>query len=166
MDVSTQSFFYLLFLTLHNLTRWLVVIFAILAVYGAFRGWFKKLEWVKRDDRAGILFTSMLDLQVLWGLVLYFLFSPTTPLMIANFSGAMKDPTTRFFGLEHVLSMVVGLVLAHVGRAVSRKAKDAPAKFRSAAIWYTISILTILAAIPWPFVSVARPWLRLFGLTI
>ena len=164
MDASTQNFFYMLFLTLHNLTRWLVVVFALIAVVRAFQGLIKKQEWVRSDDRAGILFASMVDLQVLWGLVLYFLFSPTTPQMVANFGEAMKNSFVRYFGMEHVVIMVVGLILVHVGRALSRKAKDAASKHRAAAIWYTLSILVMLAAIPWPFLTNARPWFRLFGL--
>jgi hypothetical protein len=165
MDASTQNFFYMLFLSLHNLTRWLVIALAVLVLVRAFRGWIKKVEWGKSDDRAGILYTSMVDLQVLWGLVLYFLFSPTTPQMVANFGEAMKNSQTRFFGMEHVLVMVVGLVLTHIGRALSRKAKDPAGKQRAAAIWYTLSFLAILSAIPWPLLSnAARPWFRLFGL--
>jgi hypothetical protein len=165
MDAATQNLFYSLFLTLHNLTRWLVVIFALLAIARAFQGWIRKQEWGKSDDRAGILFTSMVDMQVLWGLVLYFLFSPISPQLVANFGEAMKSPFIRYFGLEHVVIMLVGLILAHVGRAISRKAKDAVGKHRAAAIGYTFSILVILSAIPWPFLSNARPWFRLFGLT-
>jgi hypothetical protein len=165
MDSSTQNFFYVLFLTLHNLTRWLVVVFAVLALVRAFRGWLKKQEWTRLDDRAGILFTSMMDTQFLLGLVLYFLFSSSTPQLVANFGEAMKSPAVRFFGLEHVLLMVVALVLAHVGRALSRKAKDAAAKHRAAAIWFSLTILMVLLAIPWPFAgAAARPWFRLFGL--
>ena len=76
MDPSLQNFLYALFLTLHNLTRWLVIVFAVLVLVRAFRGWLKGLTWEKSDDRAGILYTSFLDTQFLLGLMLYFLFSP------------------------------------------------------------------------------------------
>ena len=166
MDSSSQNFLYTLFLTLHNITRWLVIIFAVLAIVRAFRGWIRKQEWTRLDDRAGGLFTSMLDTQVLLGLILYFLFSPATQQVFTNFGQAMANPNLRFFGLEHDFWMVVAVVIAHVGRVLSRKAQTAPVRHRAAAIGFSLAFLVILAAIPWPFLSYGRPWLRLFGIIL
>ena len=102
MDPALVNFLDSLFLTLHNLIRWLVIIFAILALVRAYRGWLKRLDWQPGDNRVGMIFTSVLDLQVLLGLVLYFLFSPYTPQLFANFTAAMKTPATAFFGVEHL----------------------------------------------------------------
>lgn len=164
MDSSTQNFLYSLFLTLHNLVRWVVVVFAILALVRAFRGWFKKLTWEKSDDRAGIMYTSFLDTQILLGLVLYFLFSPWPGQLFANFSAGMKNPTVAFYGMEHVVPMVLAAVAAHMGRAFARKAAEAVVKHRTTAVWFTISVVLILIAIPWPFLAYGRPIFRLFGL--
>jgi hypothetical protein len=167
MDGSTQSFLYSLFLTLHNITRWLVVIFAVLALVRAFRGWFRRQEWTPQDNRAGVLFTSMLDTQLLLGLILYFLFSPATPQIFANFSGAMASPAVRFFGFEHVFWMVLAVVIAHVGRVLVKKAASATAQHRAAAISFGLAFLMVMAAIPWPFLKdFGRPWLRLFGIAL
>ena len=157
---------YPLFLTLHNLARWLVVIFAILALVRAWRGWLRKGDWTRLDDRAGIFFTSALDTQVLLGLILYFAYSPYAQLTANNFSGAMADPATRFFGLEHWLWMLAATVGAHVGRAVSRRQPDPLKKHRLVAIFFTAAVLLILLAIPWPFLAnTGRPLFRLFGIT-
>jgi hypothetical protein len=166
MDSSLQSFFYSLFLSLHNITRWLVIVFAVLAIVRALRGWTRKQEWTRLDDRAGVLFTSMMDIQVLLGLILYFLFSPTTSQMFTNFRQEMTNSYTRFFGLEHALLLIVALGLTHVGRILSRKAQAEAARHRAAAIWFGFSILVVLAVIPWPFLSYGRPWLRLFGIVL
>ncbi len=165
MDPALQNFFYTLFLSLHNLTRWLVIVFAVLALYQAFSGWFNHLEWTRSTDRAGILFTSIIDLQLLLGLVLYFLFSPSTPSLFANFKAAMQSPTTRFFGVEHAAMMVIATILAHTTRAALRRVKNTTVRHRNTAIGFTLTLLVILAAIPWPFLgAAARPWFRLFGL--
>ena len=165
MDSSVFNFLNSLFLTLHNLMRWVVVVFAILAVVRAFRGWFRGLAWEKSDDRAGILYTSFLDTQFLLGLILYFLFSQWPAQLFANFSAGMKNPVVAFFGLEHVIPMILAIVAAHMGRALSRKAADAMVKHRTAAVWFSISVVLILIAIPWPFLAYGRPVFRLFGLT-
>jgi hypothetical protein len=166
MDPSSQNFLYTLVLTLHNLVRWLVIVFAVLALARAYRGWLRGLNWQKSDDRAGMLYTSFLDTQLLLGLILYFLFSPYPAQLFANFATGMQNPIVAFFGLEHVIPMVIAIAVAHMGRAFSRKAADAPAKHRTAAVWFSISVVLILVAIPWPFLAYGRPVFRLFGLTI
>jgi hypothetical protein len=147
-------------LTLHNITRWFVLIFALIAIVRAFTGWLKKKEWQKADDRAGIFYTSFLDLQLLLGLVLYLVLSPITQSAFSSFATAMQDTTTRLFTLEHPLMMGIALVLAHVGRTLSKRAVGAAQKHKQAAIWFTASFLIILMLIPW-----GRPLLRLFGIS-
>ena len=165
MDPTLQNFFYTLFLTLHNLTRWLVVGFAVWALVRAYRGWRGGSAWTRSDDRAGILFTSMMDTEVLLGLVLYFLFSPYAAQLFADFNAPLKNSAIVFFGIEHVAVMVVAMIVAHVGRALSRKAAAPAAKHRAAALGFSLAVLLVLVAIPWPFLSsVARPWFRLLGL--
>ena len=73
-------------ITLHNISRWLVLVFGILAAARAFSGWRGKKAWTPADDRAGLLFTSLLDLQLLFGLVLYF----TSPFMAPRKSTMKK----------------------------------------------------------------------------
>jgi hypothetical protein len=166
MDASLQNFLYTLFLTLHNVTRWLVVVAAVWVLVRAYQGWLGRRAWQRSDDRAGVFFTSLMDTQLLLGLVLYFLFSPFSQQVFANFSEAMKNRFSAFFGVEHVSVMLVALIVAHVGRAISRKASEPRARHRTAAIWFSISVLLILAAIPWPFLAIGRPLLRIFGIVL
>ncbi|NPV76702.1 MAG: hypothetical protein HPY59_10060 [Anaerolineae bacterium] len=157
---------YTLILTLHNVTRWLVLFFGLIAVVRAFSGWLGKREWTKFDRQAGMMFAGMIDLQLLLGLILYFIYTPFTKVMFANFSGAMRDGVTRFFAIEHLLAMLVALVLAHIGASSVKKAAVAVSRHKRAAIWFTATLLLILAMIPWPFMDYGRPLLRLFGFTL
>jgi hypothetical protein len=151
---------YTIFLITHSIVRWLVVIAALAAVVKAFYGWITKMSWTKIDDQLGIWFTSILDLQLLVGLVLYVFLSPITQTAFSNFGAAMKDTVLRFFAVEHISIMILAVVLAHVGRALSRKAVEPLQKYRWAAIGFGLAVLAILFAIPWPFAQVARPWIR------
>ena len=81
---------------------------------------------------------------------------------LRDFAGAMTNAGTRFFAVEHSLVMVVGLVLVHVGRTLSKKGADDRQKHLRAAIWFIIALVLILVAIPWPFMSAGRPLFR-FG---
>lgn len=136
-------------LTIHNIFRWLVLIFGIVAVVRAYIGWFGKKEWSDLDDKLGLGFTISIDVQFLLGLLLYFFLSPITTNAFANFSAAMADSGTRYFLVEHSLMMLVAIVVAHIGRSRSKKADTDVGKFKQAAIFYTIALLLILAAIPW-----------------
>jgi hypothetical protein len=143
-------------LTLHNLVRWVVVILAVAATVRALMGWFGKKEWTALDNQLGVWFSSSADVQLLLGLLLYFFLSPITGAALRNFGAAMSNPELRFFAVEHVAMMLIAVVLAHVGRTLSKKAAEATAKHRLAAIFFGLAILAIASAIPW-----TRPLIRL-----
>jgi hypothetical protein len=115
---------YTILLSLHSITRWLVLAAALYAIILAIRGVFRKSAWTRKDDQAGILFASLVDFQLLLGLVLYFFVSPITMPALRDFAGAMANSGTRFFAVEHSFMMVIGLVLVHIGRTLSKKGAD------------------------------------------
>lgn len=57
--------------------------------------------------------------------------------------------------------MLVAVVLAHVGRALSRRVTETQDKHRRAAIFFGLAVVALLIAIPWPFLPYGRPLLRL-----
>jgi hypothetical protein len=54
--------------------------------------------------------------------------------------------------------MLVAVVLITIGRSSSKKAVDAVKKHKRIALFFLIGLIIILAAIPWPFSRVPRPW--------
>lgn len=143
-------------LAIHSVVRWLVVIVGLLAAGKAIAGWLGKQGWVKLDDRLGMIFTSVMDAQFLVGVLLYVFFSPLTRAAFANFGVAMQEPTLRFFAAEHASLMLVAVILTHVGRAFSRRAAGDGSKHQRAAIFFTLAMLAVFAAIPWPWSAVPR----------
>jgi hypothetical protein len=103
-----------------------------------------------------------LDLQLLLGLALYFILSPITGNVFQDFGGAMSNAVLRFWAVEHVFGMVIGVALAHVGRVRVRKTADAARRHKLAAIFFGLALVAILAAIPWPGTPAARPLFRGF----
>jgi hypothetical protein len=140
---------YSFILATHNIVRWLILIAAVVAIIQAFVGWFGEKEWSKANGLTGLIYVSAVDLNVLLGLILYLFLSPLTRQAFADFGAAMGNPTLRFFAVEHIFTMLVALALAHVGRSLSKKATETIKKHRTAAIWYTVSLLAILTMIPW-----------------
>ncbi|RIJ49140.1 cytochrome B [Maribellus luteus] len=133
----------------HNGFRWLVLLALVVSVVLAISGWLGKREWKKTDNLFNLILVIFTDLQFLVGLVLYAFVSPITKAAFQNFGAAMKNPDLRFYAVEHILLMVVALVLIHIGRSKSKKASSSVKKHRTAAIFYTLSLVLILAGIPW-----------------
>ncbi len=152
---------YGLFLTLHSLVRWIVLALAVWAVARAFRGWLGREEWLPEEDRWGRWFVIAMDVQALIGFLLFFLFSPITSAGLSDFGQAMADRSFRFWVTEHVGPMILALALAHIGRARVRKAVDPLQKYQRAALFYGVTTLILLMAIPWPFSAQGRPLFRL-----
>ena len=133
---------------LHNLVRWAVLILGVIAAVRALAGWFGRRGWLPVDDRLGLFFTMSLDIQVLLGLLLYFVLSPITTEDLSRLGDAMGNPSVRFFLVEHALLMLVAVVLAHIGRSRAKKAPNPIARHRAAAIFYTLAIILVIAGIP------------------
>ena len=79
---------------------------------------------------------------------------------MADMGEAMKDAVLRFWAVEHMLSMIVGIIIITLGRIMAKKAKTDSTKFRRQAIYFTLAMVIIFAAIPWPWaeMGIARPW--------
>jgi uncharacterized membrane protein YozB (DUF420 family) len=141
---------YAVFLALHNILRWVVVILALVALLRAYWGWWGKRDWQPTDRKFGSFFAIGMDLQLLVGLILYFFLSPLTRLVFqGQMSQVMANDQLRFFGMEHVLLMVLSIVFVHLGTILSRRADQPFAKHRQAALWFSLAILTLLLGIPW-----------------
>ena len=137
------------FLHLHDTLRWLVLLSLVITLVKYAAGWLGSKRWEKSDNLLGVVFTSLMDLQLLTVLVLYFLLSPVTKLAMSDFGAAMKNADLRFYAVEHFAMMLIAVVLVHIGRAKSKKAKTDSAKFKTATIFFLIALVVILAAIPW-----------------
>ncbi len=140
----------------HSYWRWAVLLLAAVALYRSLRG----RPWSSADERISKWFIVALDLQVLIGLLLYFVWSPFSQAVFHDFKASMKVPEVRFFGLEHGTAMLLALVAAHIGRVRVRRAEPAR-KHRIMLITLLVWLALAAAAFPWPFAAYARPLLRL-----
>jgi hypothetical protein len=133
----------------HSIVRWFALIIGIVIAVLSWLGWLGKKDWSERDRKWGMYFTIAMDIQLLLGLLLYFFFSPITRIAFQNFSAAMSNRGLSFFAIEHPLAMILAVVFAHLGSALSKKAPDSVSKYKRAAIWYSLSILLMIIGMPW-----------------
>lgn len=150
---------YTLVLILHSWIRWAAVVAGVGATFALFTG----RQSVSRPDSSdgwGLAFLIAVDLQLLLGLLLYFVLSPTTAAIRQDFGAAMRDPVARFWAVEHIASMLVAVVMVHVGRVLARKARTPGAKRTRLLICYGIATVVMLAGTPWPGMMSGRPLFR------
>ena len=151
---------YNLALVLHSWLRWAVIVTGLLAVASTFSSRSEGSSGADPADRWGLAFMATIDLQMLLGLLLYLVLSPTTAAILKDFGGSMKDPVARFWAVEHVSTMMLAVVLAHVGRVLGRKAKTPASKRLRLMICFGIALLAILGGTPWPGMPAGRPLFR------
>jgi hypothetical protein len=146
-------------LIFHSWLRWVALIAVFGVVLAAIRG---KVEGTQSiSDRWGMVAMMALDLQMLLGLLLYFVVSPNMQEIRANFGQAMQNPQLRFWAVEHLTAMIVALVVAHVGRVLARKAKTVDSKRRRLLACFGVVAVALLLGTPWPGMPAGRPLFRI-----
>jgi hypothetical protein len=142
---------YEFFVAVHNILRWVVIVLGVIAVARSFWGWFGKKEWTNTERKIGVFFTSSIDIQLLLGIVLYFVFSNwgLKAILDQGMSFVMGNAEYRFFGIEHAFYMILATVFAHLGSALPKRVDDDQSKFKRASIWFGLALLLTLAGIPW-----------------
>jgi len=147
-------------LDLHSVLRWFILLFALLALIKGLGGMSGKKPFGKGDKRIALFLMICCDIQLLLGLILYFI-GPWGIKNIQNMGMAnvMHDNVARFFAIEHAVGMLVAIILVHLGYAATKKNIADGSKFKRL-FWFTLfALVIILATIPWPGREAARPLL-------
>jgi hypothetical protein len=139
----------------HSIGRWIVLLLLLFAIINSLLA--GKRPYIRSDNRLGLLLTIFADLMLLIGIYLWFAGGRGYSLIEQNgMSAVMKDPTLRFFAVEHLAGMLIAIILIHLGKAQGRKAIGDRAKHRRTVIFYLVALLIILASIPWPFRGIGQ----------
>ena len=126
----------------HSGLRWLVLVFLILAVANAFTA--KTFE--KKHKMINLFALITVHLQLAIGLVQYFLSDK-----VQFIDGWMKNPLLRFYGMEHLVGMLLAIILITIGYSKAKRKENPADKFKAIRIFYTLGLIIILLFIPWPF---------------
>lgn len=120
--------------TLHSLWRWVVLLAAVVALIGALGGWLGALSPALAARRAGTFYTIALDSQLLLGVILWV--------------GKGWYVTPGYFRLEHPLTMLLAIAVAHVGQVLARRASAPTAAARIITIATAVSLALVIVGIP------------------
>lgn len=135
-------------LHLHSALRYVVLVLLVVAIVKSLIGWFSGKQFDKTDDRIGLFLMAAAHLQLVIGLVLYFV-SPLLEVALTDMGAAMKDANLRFWAVEHITLMIVAIIAVTVGRVSTKKAATDLKKHQRSAIFYAIAFGLIMNAIPW-----------------
>ena len=146
---------------LHNILRWLILLFLIWSIVKSYSGWKNKKIFTNSDRRTWLLTLIFSHLTLLLGLIQVFfgrygIFTTTLPVG----TSVMKDKFYRFFWIEHPTAMIIAIIFVTMAYGMAKKQVSDEVKFRKAFIFFTIALVLILIGIPWPFREVVgRPLL-------
>ena len=136
----------------HSGLRWVALILLVVAIFNALSSKGKG-KYEKKDKMLNLFAMIVLHIQLLIGLVLYFI-SPNVKFI----EGWMKVKQLRFYGMEHLLIMVIAIAVVTIGRKKAENASNIAKKHGTIVKWFTIGLILILAGIPWPFRNLGGGW--------
>ena len=146
-------------LHLHNLMRWIILLFLILVMLHHLMGLLRKSPVSKLDKKVALILLISADITLLIGL--YQWISGQLGLKMIQAAGmaeVMKDKAARFFAVEHAVGMIIAIIFIHIGYSFSKKIGDSTSHSK-AFVWYFIAFLLIIATIPWGFrEGIGRAW--------
>ena len=149
-------------LSLHNLLRWVILLLLVLNLIRHFAAINRPFNGV--DKKLGLWLMITAHITLLIGL--YQWFAGTLGfqnIMNRGMGDVMKNGTYRFFAVEHSVGMILAIVLITIARGVYRKELPDGKKHRRCIVFYILSLVIILASIPWPGMEeIGRPLFRSF----
>lgn len=153
---------YTVLLLLHSFVRWIALIFILYAIYRAVIGYTKNQKFTKTDDSLRHLTATVAHIQLIIGMILY-----TQSTIAKGYWSSpeviLKDFDIAFFGLIHISLMLTSIIILTIGSAKAKRSPIDKEKFRTILIWFSIALIIIFIAIPWPFSPLSnRPYLRTF----
>lgn len=137
-------------LVMHSLLRWVILILLILVIAQSFSGSSNKGQLKKLS----LFLLIAAHTTLLIGLYQWFTGPFGLKLITANgFGEVMKNSAQRFWAVEHITGMLIGIILITIARGKVKKMQN-----KKAGYLYLIALIIILASVPWPFrEAIARP---------
>ena len=126
----------------HSLLRYFILIALVVVIIKAILGLMNKQPYGKWDNKLGLYLFIFTHMQLLIGLILYFVspfvkFGPDT----------MSDQTTRYWTMEHIVMMLIAVVFITLARTTSKRMATDEGKHKRMLIFNGIALAIIVATI-------------------
>ena len=135
-------------LHLHNLLRWIILVLLLLSLVYAFT----KNEKIRKTS---LFLLISAHITLILGLFQWLNGNlGLKKIQELGFGEVMKTAEYRFWAVEHLAGMLIGIILITIARG---KAKVL--NYKAASWLYLIALIIIFASVPWPFrAGIGRPW--------
>lgn len=149
-----------LLVDIHSWVRWAIVLTGLWAILRALKGVTGNSAYTDADKKAGLFFMIFFDIQLLIGIILYFVSTFGFAQFQANGAATMHEAIPRYFAVEHGLAAIIAIALVHIGRSKVKKAKLDIQKHKLSLIFFLLALVIMAARIPWPFTAAGagRGW--------
>lgn len=139
---------YSTFQFVHSIWAYLVVAVLLITTINSLSGFFSKKEYGARDMRLALFTLITMHIQLLIGIVLWFVSPNGLNAIQANGMGGLSS-AARKLAVEHPTLMIVAIILVTIGYSKHKKQRLSTPKFKKLAIFYTLALIAVLAIIPW-----------------
>ena len=134
---------------IHSWWAYLVLLVLIITVILSLVGLTSKKDYGATDFRLALFTLIVSHIQLLIGIVLYFVAPWFKAFGEVGMGGVMKDSTLRLYLVEHPLIMIIAVILITVGYSKHKKKLTSNPKFKTLSIFYTLALIFMLSRIPW-----------------
>ncbi|WGK65996.1 hypothetical protein [Croceiramulus getboli] len=134
----------------HSYWAYLVVLVLTITTINSIGGLLADRPYGARDMRLALFTLITTHIQLLIGLVLYFV-SPLGLKAINTYGmgEVMKNADLRLYVVEHPTVMILTVILVTVGYSKHKKKLLSKPKFKMLTIFYALGLVLMLSRIPW-----------------
>lgn len=133
---------------LHSYWAYLALLMIIIGSFNALFKYFGNKEFHAVDFRISLFTLIVMHIQLLIGLILYFI-SPLGLKNIQNNGMGGLDSAMRLLAVEHPFVGILAVALITIGYSKHKKKLTSKPKFKVLAIFYTLGLVLVLSRIPW-----------------
>jgi hypothetical protein len=135
--------------SVHSYWAFFVLIILVIAILNAFLGKSKGREFSTTDLRISLFGLIFSHIQLLIGLIIYFVSPWFDQWSALGMGGVMKDAQTRLYLVEHPVTNLLAIVLITMGWSMHKRQSLSSKKFLRIGLFYTLGLLLLLSRIPW-----------------
>lgn len=139
---------YEIILSLHSYWAYLVLIVITITAVTAIIKTAGDKEYENNDFRRGLFSLIVSHIQLLIGLVLYFV-SPRFELWSELGGKVMSNSLARLYLVEHPFVNIIAIALITMGYSKHKRKLTSKGKLKTIAVFYSIALVLLLSRIPW-----------------
>lgn len=144
---------------LHSVLRWIILLLLLVAIFKSLAD--RNKAFTPGHRKTGLFLLIAADVMFVVG-IYQWIAGPwgLKSIQTNGMNMVMKNPTLRFFAIEHLIGMIIAISMIHIGYSFAKKNIPDSTKHKRTLLFYSLALLVILIFVPWPFrtVGAGRAW--------